>query len=140
MIIRYYAAPVLVAIMLVGCASTPKLYPNAKYKRVGKAVAQEDINVCTQEADEYLQSSKAKQVLKGAGTGAAVGAAGGAAVGVVSGLISGNWSSILGSTAVGAGVGAAAGGTAAGISPDQLKRRYVNRCLANKGYDVLGWS
>ncbi|WP_395168500.1 cell envelope biogenesis protein OmpA [Piscirickettsia salmonis] len=139
MIIRY-VVPVLVAAMLVGCASTPKLYPNAKYKRVGKAVVQQDINVCTQEADEYLQSSKAKQVLKGAGTGAAVGAAGGAAVGVVSGLISGNWSSILGSTAVGAGVGAAAGGTAAGISPDQLKRRYVNRCLVNKGYEVLGWS
>ncbi|ODN42034.1 cell envelope biogenesis protein OmpA [Piscirickettsia litoralis] len=126
--------------MLVGCASTPQLYPNAKYKRVGKVVAQKDIDLCTQEANEYLKSSKAKQVLKGAGSGAAVGAAGGAAVGVVGGLISGGWGSLLGSTAVGAGVGAAAGGTAAGISPDQLKQRYISKCLTDKGYEVLGWS
>ena len=128
------------AITLVGCASTPQLYPNAKYKQVGKAVAQKDIDRCTQDADAYLKSPKAKKILKGAGTGAAVGAAAGAAIGVVGGLISGDWGSTLGSTAVGSAGGAAVGGTSAALSPDQLKQRYVNKCLADKGYQVLGWS
>lgn len=121
------------AIMLVGCASTPQLYPNAKYKQVGKVVAQKDIDLCTKEADAYLKSPKAKKILKGAGAGAAVGGA----VGLVSGLISGDWA---GSALGGAAVGAAAGGVAGSLSPDELKQRYVNKCLADKGYQVLGWS
>ncbi|MCB0347490.1 MAG: hypothetical protein KDD37_01580 [Bdellovibrionales bacterium] len=118
---------------LIGCASRPKLYPNEKYKSVGPDVAKEDVNLCMQEADQYLENSTGKKALKGAGAGAAVGAAFGAATSLIFG---GN--PLRGAVQSGA-VGAAVGGTAGALSPDQIKHRYVNQCLANKGYHVLGW-
>lgn len=118
--------------IFTSCASKPKLYPNAKYKSAGKEKANKDIDKCIADAQAYLESSKGKQVAKGAGAGAAIGAA----VGAVTGLFTGD----LGRSVVRSGaVGAAAGGTAGALSPDQIKRRYVNRCLAGKGYEVIGW-
>jgi hypothetical protein len=45
-----------------------------------------------------------------------------------------------------AGAGAAGGATAGAVSgtfdandPDQIFKNYVNRCLREKGYDVIGW-
>jgi uncharacterized protein YcfJ len=122
----------LMSIILMGCASKPKLYPNEKLKTEGKEVAESDIKQCMKDAEAYLESSKGKQVAKGAGAGAAIGAA----MGAVTGLFTGN---LGGSIARSGAVGAAAGGTAGAISPDELKRRYVNQCLADKGYQVIGW-
>jgi len=118
---------------ILACASRPKLYPNAKYKAAGKEVAKEDINFCMTEAEEYLESSTGKQALKGAKSGAAVGAVFGAATSLIFG---GN--PLRGAARSGA-VGGAVGGTAGALSPDQIKHRYVNQCLAEKGYQVLGW-
>ena len=123
---------ILILLLLVSCASRPKLYPNQKLKSVGKEASQKDIEFCIAEADKYLESSKGKQIAKGAGGGAAIGAA----IGAVSGLFTGN----LGRGLVQGGAMGAAGGAVGGaISPDQLKRRYVNQCLAEEGYQVLGW-
>jgi len=69
----------------------------------------------------------------------AIGAGGGAVIGAVGGAIYG-----------GAGRGAAAGaatGATAGIlhgllnagSPSPLYQSYVNTCLSDRGYRVLGW-
>lgn len=122
----------LMLVLLVSCASKPKLYPNQKYKSAGKAASEKEVERCMAEADEYLESSKGKQVAKGAGAGATIGAA----MGAVSGMFSGN----LGRGLVrGGAIGAAGGGAAGAVSPDQLKRRYVNQCLADKGYQVIGW-
>lgn len=115
-----------------GCASKPKLYPNSKFKTVGKKTAEADIEKCIADAEKYLESSKGKQVAKGAGSGATIGAA----MGAVSGMFTGNFGRGL---VQGGAIGAAGGGAAGAISPDQLKRRYVNHCLAEKGYQVLGW-
>jgi hypothetical protein len=46
--------------------------------------------------------------------------------------------------AVGRGAaGGAAGGRAHGLwhwrDPDPVEQRYVERCLAERGYDVIGW-
>lgn len=118
--------------LFASCASRPELYPNQKLKAVGKEKAKEDTDKCIAEADEYLKSSKGKNIAKGAGSGAAVGAA----MGAVAGMFTGN----LGRGLVrGGAIGAAGGGTAGALSPDQVKRRYVNQCLADKGYQVLGW-
>lgn len=122
----------LTLVVLVGCSSKPKLYPNEKYKTEGKKAAEVEINRCIEDADAYLESSKGKQVAKGAGAGAAIGAA----MGAVGGLFTGN---LGGGLVRGGAIGAAGGGTAGAISPDQLKRRYVNHCLAEKGYEVIGW-
>lgn len=122
----------LFLITLTSCASKPKLYPNQKLKSVGKEVAQKDIDQCISEGDMYLETSEAKRITKGAGRGAVVGAAMGAVFGAFTGS--------LGRGALqGGAVGAAGGGAATAMSPDDLKRRYVNHCLSEKGYHVLGW-
>lgn len=122
----------IILLTVASCASKPKLYPNSKLKEVGKEVAQKDIDQCIAEGDLYLETSEAKRITKGAGKGAVVGAA----MGAVFGAFTGN----LGSGIVrGGAVGAAGGGAATAMSPDQLKQRYVNHCLSEKGYHVLGW-
>lgn len=118
--------------ILTSCASRPQLYPNEKLKSVGKERAEKDTDQCIADADAYLKSSKGKNVAKGAGAGAAIGAA----MGAVGGLFTGN---LGGGLVRGGAIGAAGGGTAGALTPDQMKRRYVNQCLADKGYRVLGW-
>lgn len=118
--------------LLSNCSSSPVLYPNAKYESVGKEVAKTDIKKCEDKAENFLESPKGKQILAGAGSGAAVGSA----VGAVSGLFSGDF---LGSLVRGAAIGGAAGGTAGAISPNTLKRRFVEHCLGREGYQVIGW-
>ncbi len=123
----------ILILSLVGCASGPQLYPNSKYESVGEEGAKQDIAQCTQRAEAFLKSSKGKQVAKGAGSGAVVGAA----VGGAFGLLTGNVGRGLGQGAVMGGAGGAAG---AAVSPDQVKRNFVNRCLAERGYEVIGWN
>ena len=123
---------VVILLILSSCASRPKLYPNHKVKSAGKEAAKKDIDKCLSEAEKYLESSKGKKIAKGAGAGAAIGAA----MGAVGGLFSGNVGKGL---LRGGSIGAAGGGAAGAISPDEIKRRYVNQCLAEKGYQVLGW-
>lgn len=123
---------VFVLLALVSCASKPELYPNEKLKSVGKKAAQKDVDRCIADADEYLKSSKGKQVAKGAGSGAVIGGA----MGAVSGIFSGN---LGGGLIRGGAIGAAGGGAVGGLSPDQVKRNYVNQCLAEQGYQVIGW-
>lgn len=123
---------ILIILSLSSCASKPQLYPNAKFKSVGKKVAKKDIDRCIVDANEYLEKSKGKKVAKSAGAGAAIGAA----VGAVGGLFTGHFGTgLVRGGAMGAGGGAVAGA----LSPDEIKHRYVNQCLADQGYRVLGW-
>jgi outer membrane lipoprotein SlyB len=119
-------------LLLFSCASQPQLYPNQKLKTVGKEAAKKDVEKCLKEAKEYLESSKGKQIAKGAGSGAAIGAA----IGRGAGLWTGNFGHGL---TRGGAIGAAGGGASGAISPDEIKKRFVNQCLAEKGYRVLGW-
>jgi len=123
---------------LGGCASSqsPVLYPNAKLKQVGREQASRDIEECRKLADDYVQSTAAKDVAKGA----AVGGAAGAAIGAVGGAVSGR------GAGTGAAVGAAAGATAGAVhgaakqtEPSPVYKRYVDRCLGERGYEVIGW-
>jgi outer membrane lipoprotein SlyB len=122
----------LLLFVISNCASRPKLYPNDKLESVGEKKAKQDIDLCMEKADKYVGSERGKNAAKGAGTGAAVGAAMGAAFGLFTGDIGGG--ALRGGT-----VGAAGGGTAGALSPEQLKKRFTERCLSEKGYDVLGW-
>jgi outer membrane lipoprotein SlyB len=122
----------LILVIITSCSSNPKLYPNEKYKSVGKEVAQTDIDQCMEEAENFLESGKGKQIAKSAGKGAAITGAMGAALGLITG-------DILGSAATGAAMGAAGGAASGALSPDEIKQRYVNECLSQKGYRVLGW-
>lgn len=123
---------IVISVSFIGCSSRPKLYPNQKLKNSGKEVAEKDIDRCIEDGDEYLESSKGKKIAKGAGAGAAIGGA----IGAVGGMFTGN----LGRGLVrGGAIGAAAGGTSSALSPDQIKRNFVNQCLADQGYQVIGW-
>jgi hypothetical protein len=117
---------------LSSCASRPKLYPNETLKSKGKDASEADINQCMKDADTYASSSEGKKLLKSTGFGAVVGGAMGAVAGVFYGDIGGG-------AARGAAIGGTGGAVSGALSPDQLKHRYVNQCLADKGYNVLGW-
>ena len=119
--------------LLPGCASRPQLYPNPKLMKVGKDQADRDIEQCENLADDYVSSGKGRAIANGMGRGAAIGGATGAVAGIFSHSIGGGLLS-------GAAIGATAGGVNAAMSPDQVKRNYVNQCLHDRGYRVIGWN
>lgn len=119
-------------VLISGCSSKPVLYPNQKFESVGEEKANQDIDACMAKADKFLKSSKGKKMLKSGGAGALIGGV----IGAVGGAFSGD---IAGGAAQGAAMGGAGGAVAGGLSPDELKQRYVNHCLSKKGYRVLGW-
>lgn len=120
-------------ILCTSCASRPRLYPNEAYKAKGKKASEADINQCMDEADEYLDSSEGKKLLKSGGVGAAIGGA----MGAVAGAFYGD---IAGGAARGAAIGGTGGVVSGALTPDELEHRYVNQCLADKGYNVMGWN
>lgn len=122
----------LISFSLASCASRPKLYPNETLKAKGKEASEADIDLCFKDADTYLDSSEGKKIVKSAGFGAAVGGAMGAVAGAFYGDIGGG-------AARGAAIGGAGGAVSGSLTPDQVKHRYVNQCLADKGYNVIGW-
>ena len=131
------AGVALPLLLLTGCAaSRPVLYPNSKLNQSGPAVGKLAVEDCQRKAASAdINSGQAASVAKSTGVGAAVGAATGAAVGAV-----------LGNAGRGAATGAAGGGAHGLIGglfrssePSPLYKAYVDRCLRDQGYEVLGW-
>ena len=132
------AAALLVIAGLVACSPKPILYPNAHLQAVGKEAAKQDIADCRTMAEEAGSSAGAGKTGTVAGH-TAVGAGMGAAGGAVGGAI-------VGAAGTGAAIGAASGavygllgGLFSGSQPDQAYVNIVNRCLAERGYEVAGW-
>jgi hypothetical protein len=135
---------------LAGCASTgadsssarPVLYPNATLNRVGDAQGRAEVNTCMARAVSagLTPDEKNNAVARGAGVGAATGAVASA----VGALITGRG----GEGAVRAGAaGAAVGGSAGAVQgafrndrPSSTYRNFVQRCLAERGFEVIGWN
>lgn len=131
---------VIVIAMLVGCAAAekrPVLYPNTKVQQVGEAQAQRDADECIAKAERAGASgSGANTVGRGAAEGGAIG---GATAGVGSAIRGGR---VLEDAAAGAAVGATAGavhGAFRSGGPDEIHRNFVQRCLKDLGYEVIGW-
>ena len=127
----------LIALGLMACAeSRPRMYPNAKYNKVGDYEAQRAIDECMALADSYVPKKNmaleaTKQGAVGAGLGAATGAVGGA---------------IFHKAGRGTAAGAAVGGMlgiASGLNDSsghsQDYKNFVERCLAKKGFETAGW-
>ncbi len=132
----------VLGLLLAGCATPvakPAFYPNAHYQRVGPAQAKADAEYCA----DLAQQSEANAVNKAdVGRSAAAGAAGGAAVGVVGSLLTGSRPNLRNITAGAAAFGAGgAAATAAGqsVGGSSLYRQFVQQCLAERGYQVIGW-
>jgi hypothetical protein len=133
-------APVLAALLLVaGCASPePVLYPNDHLAYVGKAAAEDDVDDC-----RHMAESAGANKGQGSGEQAAGGAVVGGAIGGAAGAAGG---AVVGSAGAGAAVGAASGAAAGfmrglfkGPKPSPAYRNFVNRCLGDRGYEVVGW-
>jgi len=132
----FVAAAIAVGACSISCApQRPVLYPNAHYQSAGAAVAQRDIDECMARAANFAQGGAGTEVARSAGAGAAIGAAAGAAAGAVYGR--------AGKGAAAGAAGGGAGGAMRGIlrsrSPDATTRRFVERCLRDKGYETIGW-
>lgn len=125
-------------VIVAGCATQrPVLYPNAKLERVGNEVAQRDIDDCMRLAEQYgVSPGREDRVARGAGAGAAIGGATGAVAGAIGGR------NVIDSAARGAAVGGTAGAVGGAVRSDRPKEAYrgfVQRCLRERGYDVIGW-
>ncbi len=124
-------------LLVLGCAAPrPVLYPNTYLNTVGAAAAEQDINECIALAQQAgVGSSKAGRVATRTATAGAVGGAAGAAAGAVRGN--------AGRGAAMGAAGGAAGGFVSGMIKsrdlDPVSKRYVEVCLQERGYRVLGW-
>lgn len=129
----------LAGLLLAGpacAAKRPVLYPNASYQAAGEAQSRRDVDACLAFAKE--QGHAADPAAR-AGTGAAGGAAVGAATGAAAGAV-------FGSAGLGAAAGAAGGGARSLLrglfrwsDPDPIQQRFVQECLRERGYHVIGW-
>lgn len=143
-------AVLAVVVALTGCASNgthsasamPVLYPNATLNRVGDAQGRAEVNACMSraQASGLSPSQNTNEVGRRAGEGAA--ATGVASV--VGALITGRGGEgVLRAGAVGAAVGGSAGavsGTFHNDKPNGTYRNFVQRCLSERGFEVIGWN
>jgi outer membrane lipoprotein SlyB len=116
---------------------TPRFFPNDHYRRVGPAVADADAAQCMALADQYVENPSVWQ-------DAAVSGVGGAAVGAGAGALGGTImkGKVGRATAAGAAVGSIVG-IASSLSRAGERNpsydRFVEHCLQQKGYQVVGW-
>lgn len=125
----------LVAVFCACATAKPVLYPNPHYQETGKEQAQADVKSCGTLASDYAKNDRAGRAAAHAAEGGAVGAAAGAASGAVFGS--------LGRGALAGGIGGAAAGLVGGIfrtrQPNPAYKNFVDRCLHERGYEVVGW-
>lgn len=134
---------------LSGCAATgpnspsarPVLYPNATLNRVGVAQGQTEIDACMSRAMTagLTPDEKNNAVARRAGEGAATAGVASA----VGALLTGRSSDVLRSGAIGAAVGGSAGAVSGAFHndrPNGTYRQFVQRCLSERGFDVIGWN
>ncbi len=121
------------ALMVTGCGATrPVIYQ-------GGPAAKQDIDDCMRLARQGgADASKGGEVVRDTATGAAMGAAATGVYGAVRG-----YSDVGNRTAAGAAAGAAVGLIRGGVKasePSSTFKSYVNRCLRERGHDVVGWN
>jgi outer membrane lipoprotein SlyB len=129
---------ILFILICSGCAQQrPVLYPNSYLTYVGNEKAQTDIDACMHLAKKYgAGENKGGKIAKDTAAGATVGAAAGAAIGAVLGN---NVGRAAGAGAAGAGAATLTRKTIDSGEPDPLFRRFVEKCLHDKGYETIGW-
>ena len=132
-------------VFFAGCATQkPVLYPNAQLERAGKSAATRDIDDCMQKAEAYVESeSRAGRAAGDAAVGATTGAIIGGAAGAAGGALVGRAATAGAVGAAGGGAAGATRGLLRGLfrkdSPSPLHKNFVNRCLREKGYELIGW-
>lgn len=136
-------------VTLTGCAATgpsspsarPVLYPNATLTRVGDAQGRVEADACMARATQagLTPDQSNNDVGRRAGQGAAAGGVA-AAVGAI---VTGRSSDLIRAGAAGAAIGGSAGAVSGAFQNDKVNpvyRQFVQRCLTEKGFDVIGWN
>ncbi len=136
---RPLLSSILVAGALAGCATAPPqpvFYPNAHYNAVPPGQVQRDLADCRALArGAGVDETGDGEVGRKAATGAAVGGVGAGAWGLVRGDAG---ERALAGAAAGAATGAVKG-LLDGERANPTWQRFVERCLSDRGYDVIGW-
>ena len=123
-------------------SARPVLYPNATLNRVGEVQGRAEADACMSRAVSagLTPEQRSNEVGRRAGEGAA-------AVGVASAvgaLITGRGTEgVFRAGAAGAAVGGSAGAVSGAFHsdrPNTTYRSFVQRCLSEKGFDVIGWN
>jgi hypothetical protein len=120
-------------LVTTGCGATrPVVYQ-------GGPAAKQDIDDCMRLARQGgADAGKGGKLVRDTATGAAMGAAATGVYGAVRGE-----SDVGNRAAAGAAAGAAVGlirGSVKASEPSGTFKNYVNRCLRQRGYDVVGWN
>ena len=137
---RMFPAFFLSLLLLAACSGTrrPVLFPDAHYLSVGDAAARADVDDCMRLADEFgAPVAGGEEIARDTLAGAAIGGAAAAAWGAVR-----NDHDVGNRAAAGAAAGGAAGlvrGSLRAGTPSGTYKNFVNRCLGERGYDVIGW-
>ena len=137
-------------LVLAGCASSgagsasarPVLYPNATLNRVGDAQGRMEVNACLSRAQAagLSPSQGTNEVGRRASEGAAVAGVASAIGALVTGR---GGEGMLRAGATGAAVGGSAGAVSGAFHndrPNGVYRSFVQRCLSERGFDVIGWN
>lgn len=145
----FFIASAITIVITTGCATTgasspsasPVFYPNATLNKVGQEVAHQEAETCMAQAKGagLTPEEKDNAVAHGAAKGATVGGV----VGAVNALVHGRGvERTIESGAAGAAVGGSAGAVSGAFheKPSGTYRHYVQRCLKDKGFDVIGWN
>lgn len=131
-----------VLLIFSGCANlttpkSPDFYPNEEYRR-SPGAAEAASRECMSLADEYVRSPNRYQEMAKEGL---IGGAVGAGTGALGGTIMG--SKVGRATAAGAAIGGILGvlNSAKDFNDrDPSYERFVERCLQQRGFEVIGWS
>lgn len=126
-------------IILFGCSTSPSkpiLYPNTHFNKVGQQIADHDIASCMAMArSSGVNEKRDGEIVKKAAGGAAIG-----------GAAAGAWGLVYGDAgkraSAGALAGAAAGTTRGAIKASETSpvfKKFVQKCLHDRGYHVIGW-
>lgn len=138
----------LAVFVLAGCShrgarspdARPVLYPNATFKKIGEDRAQDEVELCLSAARRAGLTPDEKD--NAVGHSAAKGAAVVGTVAAVGSLVRGrSVDSAVTAGARGAAVGGAGGAVAGAFSdkPNQTYRHFVQRCVSEKGLEIIGW-
>lgn len=125
------------AIVVTGCATPqPVIYSNGK--QVNEERLARDTAACRQRADQAVGLNQGRK-------GVAQKTAEGGIVGAVTGAVTGMFKS-TNEIFERASIGLAAGGVGVAVKamvdlnkPDKVYEEYVERCMKERGHDVLGW-
>jgi len=123
-------------LIIAGCgAKQPVLYTNAQLNKAGGEQSRRDIDECDRLAGEYVKSNPGLNTAKSTGLGAVAGAVVGGAIGAVTG----DFSRSVASGAAGGGASGFLHGLFKSSETSPVHKNYVERCLRDRGYEVIGW-